>query len=71
MSTTTESGTCAIRFDDDSEKARDFYEINTFQGTIQRGIGKDTIVISKKDCAVLESENIIYHNYSNYCLKLK
>lgn len=60
VSTITETGTCTIKFDNDSEKAKAFYELIHSKAQFS-GIEKDTIIIQKKDCTLLESKNIIYH----------
>jgi len=50
---------CTIRFTNQSEKARAFYELVHSKAQFN-GIGKNTFVISEKDCRRLESKNIRY-----------
>lgn len=60
MSALTESKTCTIQFDDESEKAKAFYELIHAKAQFS-GIDKTTLVVDKKDCILLENKNIIYH----------
>jgi CRISPR/Cas system-associated protein Csm6 len=59
MNTTQNRDTCIIRFKDESEKAKAFYELVRSKAKFS-GVEKDTLVIHKKDCELLESKNIIY-----------
>ncbi len=52
-------GTCVIKFEDPAEKAKAFFELVHSRANFN-GIGKDTLVIKKTDCDVLESKNIKY-----------
>lgn len=60
MNTITESKTCTIQFDNESEKAKAFYELIHSKAQFS-GIDKTTIVIDKQDCVMLKNKNIIYH----------
>jgi hypothetical protein len=51
--------TCTISFRDEGEKAKAFYEL-IHSNTQFSGIGKDTFVISKKDCKRLKNKHIKY-----------
>ncbi|MGI0045745.1 MAG: hypothetical protein ACREBB_00965 [Nitrosotalea sp.] len=51
--------TCIISFDNKAEQARAFYELVHSKAQFS-GIGKNTIVIQKTDCKLLESKNIKY-----------
>jgi hypothetical protein len=54
------AGTCTIHFTSDDEKARAFYELVHSKARFS-GIGKDTLVVQKKDCTLLKSKNIKYN----------
>jgi len=56
----TGNGTCTINFDDDKEKAKAFYELIHSKSQFN-GIGKNTIVVQKKDCKLLKSKNIKFY----------
>lgn len=51
--------TYTIRFTSQSDKVKAFYELVHSKAQFS-GIGKDTFVISEKDCRRLESKNIRY-----------
>jgi hypothetical protein len=51
---------CTIQFTDENQKARAFYELVHSKAQFS-GIGKNTFVISRKDCKRLESKNIKYN----------
>ena len=53
------AGTCTISFANEDEKARAFYELIHSKAQFS-GIDKDTIVIQRKDCALLKNKNIKY-----------
>lgn len=53
--------TCEIRFTSDAEKAKAFYELAHSKAQFT-GIDKDTLVIGKKICSLLESKNIKYQH---------
>lgn len=55
----SKNSTCIIKFDNDSETARAFYELVHSKAQFS-GIAKDTFVISKKDCARLTKKHIHY-----------
>jgi hypothetical protein len=59
MSITAEPRTCTIQFDDESEKAKAFYELIHSKAQFS-GIDKTTLVINKQDCVILKNKNIIY-----------
>jgi hypothetical protein len=50
---------CTIRFASQGDKARAFYELVHSKAQFS-GIGKDTFVISEKDCRRLMKKNISY-----------
>jgi len=50
---------CTIRFTSQSDKAKAFYELVHSKARFS-GIGKDTFVISEKDCRLLMNKNIRY-----------
>jgi hypothetical protein len=50
---------CTVRFTDENQKARAFYELVHSNAQFS-GIGKDTFVISAKDCKKLANKNIRY-----------
>jgi len=51
--------TCTIDFHNKDEKAKAFYELIHSKSQFS-GIGKNTLVIQKKDCKLLKSKNIKY-----------
>lgn len=53
------SDTCTVSFRDEGEKAKAFYELIHSRAQFS-GIGKDTFVITKKDCRMLKSKHIKY-----------
>ena len=55
--------TCTITFNDEGEKAKAFYELIHSSAQFS-GIGKDTFVISKKDCERLRTKHIKYEMLS-------
>ena len=55
--------TCTISFSDQKEKARAFYELVHSKAQFS-GIGKDTFVVSKKDCKRLRTKHIKYETIS-------
>lgn len=55
--------TCTISFSDEREKAKAFYEL-IHSGAQFNGIGKNTLVISKKDCERLRTKHIKYEKIS-------
>ncbi len=55
--------TCTISFADEREKARAFYELVHSKAQFS-GIGKNTFVISKKDCERLRTKHIKYETIS-------
>lgn len=50
---------CTIRFNSENEKARAFYELVHSKAQFS-GIGKNTFVISEKDCKRLRTKHIRY-----------
>jgi hypothetical protein len=52
--------TCTINFTSDDEKAKAFYELVHSKARFS-GIGKDTLVVQKKDCTLLKNKNIKYN----------
>lgn len=59
MSHEAPTKTCTIKFSDESEKAKAFYELIQSKAQFS-GVEKDTLVIHKKDCQMLENKNITY-----------
>jgi len=57
------SDTCTISFNDEEEKAKAFYELIHSKARFS-GIGKNTFVISKKDCKRLRTKHIKYETIS-------
>lgn len=55
----TAGGMCTIVFDNEKEKARAFYELIHSRAQFS-GIGKNTLVVHKKDCVKLKGKNIKY-----------
>ncbi len=55
--------TCTISFSDEKEKARAFYELVHSKAQFS-GIGKDTFVVSMKDCKRLRTKHIKYETIS-------
>ena len=55
--------TCTISFNDEEEKAKAFYELIHSKAQFS-GIGKNTFVISKKDCKRLKTKHIKYETVS-------
>jgi hypothetical protein len=55
--------TCTISFSDEKEKARAFYELVHSRAQFS-GIGKNTFVVSKKDCERLRTKHIKYKTIS-------
>jgi len=51
--------TCTISFRTESEKAKAFYELIHSKSQFS-GIGKNTLVVQKKDCKLLKNKNIKY-----------
>ncbi|MER3408380.1 MAG: hypothetical protein C4292_06605 [Nitrososphaera sp.] len=58
--TAPERGTRTITFKDEEEKAKAFYELVHSRARF-RGIGKNTFVVSKKDCQALKDKDIKYY----------
>jgi hypothetical protein len=56
---TSSNGTCTISFRTESEKAKAFYELIHSKSQFS-GIGKNTLVVQKKDCKLLKNKNIKY-----------
>lgn len=50
---------CTIRFTDESEQAKAFNHLIHSKASF-RGVEKNTITVSKKDCLELKSKNIRY-----------
>jgi len=63
MQAITESGTCTIRFTDESEQAKAFNHL-VHSKAIFSGVDKNTITIKKSDCIVLKSKDIHYEEIS-------
>jgi len=57
------SDTCTISFRDEEEKAKAFYELIHSRAQFS-GIGKNTFVVTKKDCRMLKSKHIKYDAFS-------
>ena len=56
---TSGNDTCTISFRTESEKAKAFYELIHSKSQFS-GIGKNTLVVQKKDCKLLKNKNIKY-----------
>jgi hypothetical protein len=56
---TSSHGTCTISFRTEGEKAKAFYELIHSKSQFS-GIGKNTLVVQKKDCKLLKNKNIKY-----------
>lgn len=57
------SNTCTISFSDEEEKAKAFYALIHSRAPFS-GIGKNTFVITKKDCRMLRNKHIKYKTVS-------
>jgi hypothetical protein len=55
----SDSSMITIQFEDKDQKARAFYELVHSKAQFS-GIGKDTFVVSAKDCKRLANKNIRY-----------
>lgn len=54
---------CTIRFTDENQQARAFYELVHSKAQFS-GVGKNTFVVSEKDCKRLDNKKIKYERVS-------